>query len=87
MRRRCPKCGGTIWRLGNGEHPYYCNNCKERFTESEVAVHRTHADRIRERTDEELAEWVSGVEQFALTRGSAWSREQWLDWMKQEEKE
>ena len=59
MRRRCPKCGGTIWRLGKGEHPYYCNNCKARFTESEVTVPPTNGDRIRAMTDDELADFLS----------------------------
>lgn len=38
MVRKCPKCGGTIWRLGKKEKPFYCNWCKEKFTKDEVLV-------------------------------------------------
>ncbi len=48
---------------------------------------KTNADRIRSMTDEELAKKISGVESFALTCGSGWPHEKWLDWLKQEVKE
>lgn len=93
MRRRCPKCGGTIWRLGKGEHPYYCNNCKVRFTEPEVTVPPTNGERIRAMTDEELAEWFYHIQDdisrfydsdHAIMPDLPCGVESWLDWIKQE---
>ena len=45
---------------------------------------KTNADRIRSLSDEELAKWISGVEQLTLAVDGAWSPEQWLDWLKGE---
>lgn len=45
---------------------------------------RTNADRIRAMTDEELAKKMSGLESSALTCGSAWPPEKWLNWLRQE---
>lgn len=91
MVRKCPKCGGTVWRLGNKEKPFYCNWCKEKFTEDEVLVKsiqsqkpRTNGDRLRALTDEELAKMINGFESFALNCGGAWPVENWLEWLKQE---
>lgn len=44
----------------------------------------TWGDKIRSMTDEELAKKISGIESFALTCGSGWPPEKWLDWLKQE---
>ena len=44
----------------------------------------TNADKIRAKTDEELAEWIAG-EVINLTGGSLEiATEAWLDWLKQE---
>jgi hypothetical protein len=45
---------------------------------------KTNADRIRSMTDEELANKMSGLESFALTCGSGWPPEKWLEWLKAE---
>lgn len=53
---------------------------------------QTNADRIRAMTDEELAEFVSGVEAEAIRRAGLFittgdikrGKDGWLDWLKQE---
>lgn len=47
MVRKCPKCGGTVWHLGNKEKPFYCNWCKEKFTEDEVLVKSIQSQKPR----------------------------------------
>lgn len=54
--KRCPKCFGSIRRMGHIEKPFYCPECKEWFSNEEVTPKPTNADRIRAMTDEELAE-------------------------------
>jgi hypothetical protein len=44
----------------------------------------TNADRIRAMTDEELANKMRCLESFALTCGSGWPPEKWLEWLKAE---
>ena len=62
-------------------------NCRGCFEGSHYKPKQiTNADRIRSLSDKELAKWISGVEQFALTVDGAWSPEQWLDWLKEEAK-
>ena len=46
--------------------------------------HPSNADCIRQMTDEELANKMSGLESFALTCGGGWPPEKWLDWLRQE---
>lgn len=41
----------------------------------------TNADRIRSMTDEELAEWL-----FGAWHQSWYTRQEWLDWLRQEGK-
>ena len=51
----------------------------------------TNADKIRQMTDEELAAWLTFVEQRVLNRNPALERpateKDWLDWLKQEVEE
>lgn len=58
--KRCPKCFGTIRRMGHIEKPFYCSECKEWFSNEEVTPKPTNADRIRAMTNEELARFISG---------------------------
>lgn len=46
--------------------------------------HPSNADCIRQMSDEELANKMSGLESFALTCGGGWPSEKWLDWLRQE---
>ena len=46
--------------------------------------HPSNADCIRQMSDKELANKMSGLESFALTCGGGWPPEKWLDWLKQE---
>lgn len=57
--KRCPKCFGSIRRMGHIEKPFYCPECKEWFSNEEVTPKPTNADRIRAMTDEELATFLS----------------------------
>ena len=47
----------------------------------------SNGDKFRQMSDEELAKKLSGIEGFALTCGSCWSWENWLDWLKREAKD
>ena len=70
------------------EYEHRCVPCKPtqpECGECEFAKHITNADRIRNMTDEELANKISGLESFALTCGGGWPPEKWLDWLRQEE--
>lgn len=58
--KRCPKCFGTIRKMGHIEKPFYCPECKEWFSNEEVTPKLTNADRIRSMTNEELAKFISG---------------------------
>ena len=58
--KRCPKCFGSIRRMGHIEKPFYCPECKEWFSNKEVTPKLTNADHIRSMTDEELAKFISG---------------------------
>ena len=70
-----------------------CKNCKADCAEKGIDHEKqsclgylgnTNADKIRAMTDEELAKKISGIESFALTCGSGWPPEKWLDWLKKE---
>ncbi len=78
--KRCPKCFGSIRRMGHIEKPFYCPECKEWFSNEEVTPKQTNADRIRSMTDEELAEVLHNA------GGNWYSEEYWLEWLKQEDK-
>lgn len=58
--KRCPKCFGSIRRMGHIEKPFYCPECKEWFSNEEVTPKLTNADKIRAMTNEELAKFISG---------------------------
>jgi flagellar basal body rod protein FlgC len=45
---------------------------------------QTNADRIRAMSDEELAEWLNERQAKTWYYGT-WSKDAWLDWLKQEE--
>ena len=59
MEQRCPKCHGTICRLGNREKPFLCRTCKAWYSKDEVAVKSSRADKIRDMSDEELADFIA----------------------------
>lgn len=57
-----------------------CENCENYHSRSK----RTQGDRIRSMSDEQLADFIWGVE----TEGRAYGprgRKAWIDWLKQEE--
>ena len=78
--KRCPKCNGSIIRMGNRGSPFFCPDCKEWFSEPEVTPKQTNGDRIRAMTDDELAEFLN-INVLAEISGE-WKN--WLDWLKQE---
>lgn len=43
----------------------------------------TNADRVRSMTDEELAKWLNDRQAKTWYYGT-WSKDAWLDWLKQE---
>lgn len=45
---------------------------------------QTNADRIRNMTDEELADWFSSIAEEAVRSGGEIKSSCWLDWLKQE---
>ena len=74
---KCVHCGGkALWDSQFGF--YECLDCGKSFLDR-----KTHADRIRAMSDEELADKLHGLEFDAYTHSStihsaAW----WLDWLK-----
>ncbi|MBQ1792297.1 MAG: hypothetical protein II008_19130 [Oscillospiraceae bacterium] len=44
----------------------------------------TNEEKIKAKSDEQLASWLCGVELFAHATGQTWSIEQWLEWLRQE---
>ena len=72
---RCPECGNKeIWH-NLKEHNYYCKECGYVFD----WLKDTNAGKIREMTDDELAEFLEKVE-----LGEFWQDIKWIDWLKQE---
>ena len=67
--KRCPNCNGSIIRMGHKEKPFFCNSCNEWFSSEEVTPKQTNADRIRQMSDEELAELIGFVAQDAFCYG------------------
>ncbi len=94
--KRCPKCLGTIRRMGHIEKPFYCPECKEWFSNEEVTPKPTNADRIRAMTDEELtiflaetsrcSDWCNLYEKCKPKVDYPYSvcLETWNDWLKEE---
>ena len=88
--KRCPKCFGSIRRMGHIEKPFYCPKCKEWFSDEEATPKLTNADRIRQMSDEELAMWINDMTTNAfsvLTLGSDKPTKSifyWLNWLEQE---
>lgn len=88
--KRCPKCFGTILRMGHIEKPFYCPECKEWFSNEEVTPKSTNADRIRKMTDEELAQVlrnpcdITGHIPTEWCKGRNCGYKCALDWLKQE---
>lgn len=76
--KRCPKCFGSICRMGHIEKPFYCPECKEWFSNEEVTPKPTNADHIRSMGDEEIAEILHNA------GGNWYSEEYWLKWLKEE---
>lgn len=87
----CPRCGtgGYVWYLNNSEYVAKCTNCGYYFRKEDFPIYVldetlkpiTNADRIRAMSDEELAEWLDNNDSYFPT---AYSRNRWLDWLKQE---
>lgn len=86
MKRRCPKCHGTICRFGNREKPFLCRTCKAWYSKEEVAVKSSRADKIRDMSDEELAEWLVSHDMKCFDDGHL-SKDGYVDWLKQEVEE
>lgn len=61
---------------------YRCDSCYDQFEPIETP-RLTNADRIRSMTDEELADWVWGIETAGRAYGPR-GEKAWLDWLKQE---
>lgn len=47
----------------------------------------TNADRIRAMSDEELAEWLIRIKPFVVNILYQYTKDKWLDWLKQEAEE
>lgn len=74
MNARIPHC------LCTNQFPLNsCENCEDYHSRSK----RTQGDRIRSMTDEELADWVWGVETAGRAYGPR-GKNAWLDWLKEE---
>ena len=88
----CPRCGkrGYVWYFENLEYVKKCTNCghyfrRERFPMcvlDEAPKPQTNADKIRNMTDEEMADEIFGL--FAAFYEVEWSKETLLNWLKQE---
>lgn len=64
-------------------NPMYSNIGTAQFGQGVQKCIVTNADRIRAMTDEELADWVWGVETAGRAYGPR-GKKAWLDWLKQE---
>lgn len=74
-----------------------CNRCDMFYDEFDPIDKppKTNADRVRSKSDEELAEFINGVEAEAIRRAGLFitvgdiqrGKEGWLDWLKQEAKD
>lgn len=77
---------GCIYRTKDGECDLYSEGGKfKAFCDPEHCdnIAPTNGDRIRAKTDEELANWVWGVESAGRAYGPR-GKNAWLDWLKQE---
>lgn len=100
----CPYCGSDNTKVNDSrQYPdyrlrrYQCNNCKERFTTKEGVVARkfSNADRFREKTDEELAEFMARFvtpleypkEVWDATDIGERCKDAWLKWLRLPAKE
>ena len=87
---RCPKCNGSIVRMGRKEKPFLCRSCNEWFSKEEVTIKPTNADHIRSMTDDELAETFTCIDMFCRPIKSASCPEElsckncFMRWLKQE---
>lgn len=75
----CKKCAHESYcdmaQFGGHKPPITaCSKFKEKS--------QTNADRIREKSDEELAVWL-----YWKADGSGKTKEQWLEWLREEVKE
>ena len=94
MEYRCPKCFGSICRLGNREKPFLCRACNAWYSKSEVTPPITNADRIRSMSDEELDKFLGDIQWDVANYCGGVTQKQdypvpeqrgaWLDWLKQE---
>lgn len=87
----CPRCGkgGYINYIGQSNiYEAKCYNCGYYFAFGELDLYEekkpvTNADRIRQMTDVELADWVWGAETAGRAYGPR-GKASWLRWLKQE---
>jgi hypothetical protein len=64
-------------KLAQCEDKEQMQRCIDEYNLSQKTI--TNADRIRSMTDEELAEWL-----FGAWHQSWYTRQEWLDWLRQE---
>jgi hypothetical protein len=63
------------------KHQWVCHRCGRT---KPISIKQTNADKIKQMSDKELAEWIAGYV-LNLTGGSLkMSKQAWLDWLKQE---
>ena len=56
-----------------------CQHCKQPYV--------TNADKIRQKSDEDLAAWLEGLVKIAAATGRDAFDQTWLEWLKEEVKE
>ena len=94
MRHCCENCG---WLDVNPGGALFCGYTDERTWKDECCmawkdkeIPQTNADKIRQMSDEELAEYMSRIIHTVKTANKWWGlpsdkKEDWLDWLKEEE--
>lgn len=71
----------------NGKMPTYSETCVECGLSRKNYKPMTNADRIRQRSDEELAAWLEGLVQIVAESGGDAFDQSWIEWLKEEAKE
>lgn len=66
-------------------------NCGSKGNDREVACSgyrpMTNAEKIRKKSDEELAAWLEGLVQIVVASGENPFDQTWLEWLKEEVKD
>lgn len=65
----------------------YCDKCGWIKPQCQCEKPMTNADRIREMSDKELAEWLTGITNDAQSDAKTKIDYQWLEWLQTEVKE